>query len=105
MRLWVIFITLLVRRDIHEDKEVLTINATTSQVFLGDLGTAGYVAWFQVDPATNAITITTGTRSCQVRPTRCFQQGSPLQIRAIPLNGRVQLLPTILMTLLQKPSE
>jgi len=45
-------------RDIDEDKEVLTVNETTSQVFLGDLGGAGYIAWFNVDPATNAITIT-----------------------------------------------
>ncbi len=45
-------------RPVDEEKEVLTVNATTSQVFLGDLGTAGYVAWFQVDPATNAVTIT-----------------------------------------------
>jgi hypothetical protein len=45
-------------RAINEVKDVLTINATTSEVYLGDLGTAGYIAWFIVDPATNNVTIT-----------------------------------------------
>ena len=41
------------------DKEILTVNGTTSLVDLGDLGSAGYKAYFTVDPATNAVTITT----------------------------------------------
>jgi hypothetical protein len=45
-------------RDIDEDKEVLTVNATTSIVSLGDLGGNDYYAYFEVDPATNAVTIT-----------------------------------------------
>ena len=63
-------------RDFHEDKEVLTVNATTSQVFLGDLGTAGYVAWFQVDPATNAITITPAPGAAGA-PYTMFTSGLP----------------------------
>ena len=63
-------------RDVHEDKEVLTVNATTSQVFLGDLGTAGYVAWFQVDPATNAVTITAAPGAAGA-PYTMFTTGLP----------------------------
>lgn len=45
-------------RAVHEDKDVLTAGANSVTVFLGDLGTAGYVALFTVDPVTNKLTIT-----------------------------------------------
>jgi hypothetical protein len=45
-------------RDIDEDKDVLTVNATTSIVSLGDLGGNDYYVYLEVDPATNAVTIT-----------------------------------------------
>ncbi|HEY6502468.1 MAG TPA: DUF1735 domain-containing protein [Chitinophagaceae bacterium] len=45
-------------RLFSEDKDVLTVNGTTSEVFLGDLGTAGYVAHFTVDGANNVTIVT-----------------------------------------------
>jgi Domain of unknown function (DUF1735)/Domain of unknown function (DUF4361) len=45
-------------RPLHEDKEVLTSGANSVDVYLGDLGTAGYVGRFTVDPVTNNLTIT-----------------------------------------------
>jgi hypothetical protein len=38
-------------------KTITAISATILQVDLGDLGGAGYIAWFTVDPATNKVTI------------------------------------------------
>lgn len=38
-------------------KTLLAVTSTVLQVDLGDLGGAGYIAWFEVDPNTNHITI------------------------------------------------
>jgi BT_3987-like, N-terminal domain len=45
-------------RDIPADfKTITAITSTTLQVDLGDLGGAGYIAWFEVDPNTNHVTV------------------------------------------------
>jgi len=45
-------------RSFDLDKDVLTVNATTSIISLGDLGGNDYFVYLDVDPATNAVTIT-----------------------------------------------
>ena len=37
-------------------KTISAVSSTILQVDLGDLGAAGYIAWFTIDPATNAVT-------------------------------------------------
>jgi hypothetical protein len=63
-------------RAVDEEKDVITINATTSQVFLGDLGLGGFVAWFTVDPVTNAVTITAAPGAASA-PYTMFTSGLP----------------------------
>jgi len=45
-------------RAIDPNTKVMSaVSATVLQVDLGDLGSAGYIAWLSVDPVTNAVTI------------------------------------------------
>ena len=60
----------------NQEKEILTVNATTSLVDLGDLGSAGYKAWLQVDPATNAVTVTAAPGAAGA-PYTMFSAGLP----------------------------
>jgi hypothetical protein len=46
-----------VPRAVSEVKNVLTSGANSVDVFLGDLGTSGYIGRFTVDPVTNNLTI------------------------------------------------
>lgn len=44
-------------RPIHEDKTLSTVNRTTSETTLGDLGASNYLMWLKVDAA-NKVTFT-----------------------------------------------
>ena len=43
-------------RDIAKDKDLVTVNETTSETEFGDLGTSGYLMWLQVNPD-NSVTV------------------------------------------------
>lgn len=64
-------------RDIIDEEKVLaTVNANTVSCDLGDLGSAGYQAFFTVDPATNKVTITAATGAAGAPYTQ-FDTGLP----------------------------
>lgn len=63
-------------RGVDEDKVLPTVDANTVECFLGDLGTAGYVAWLTVDPETNHVTITAAPGAAGAPYTQ-FDDGLP----------------------------
>lgn len=63
-------------RAVDEEKALTTVNATTVACDLGDLGSAGYQAFFQVDPVTNKVTITAATGAAGAPYTQ-FDTGLP----------------------------
>ncbi|MBK9569380.1 MAG: hypothetical protein IPO53_05290 [Chitinophagaceae bacterium] len=66
-----------VPRALSEVKDVLTSGANSVDVYLGDLGTAGYIGRFTVDPVTNNLTIVAAP-GASGGPYTQFNAGLPL---------------------------
>ena len=63
-------------RAVDEVKDLPTVSATTVSCFLGDLGTAGYISYLTVNPATNKVTITAAPGAAGAPYTQ-FDSGLP----------------------------
>jgi hypothetical protein len=63
-------------RALSETKYLPTIDVNTVSVTLGDLGASGYIAWLQVDPVTNKVTISAAPGAASAPYTQ-FDDGLP----------------------------